>query len=80
MRAQVPFTRGLLAACGLEWDDACLSPEKSRASISTASAVQLRVPINDASIGRWRSYGARMDALRRLLADGGIAIPADAAP
>lgn len=80
VREQVPFTRGLLAACGLEWDDACLSPEKSRASISTASAVQLRAPINDASIGRWRRYGARMDALRRLLVDGGIAVPADTAP
>lgn len=77
VRDQAPFTRALLAACGLDWDDACLAPEKSRASISTASAVQLRAPINDASIGRWRRYGARMDALRRLLVDGGIAVPSD---
>ena len=67
-------SRRILAHCGLEWDDACLSFHKTERSVRTASAVQVRQPIYLSSIGRWRHYGRQLgpliDALGRDLADG----------
>jgi tetratricopeptide (TPR) repeat protein len=50
--------RGLVEFCGLEWDDACLSPENNDKRVSTPSLWQVRQPINPSSIGRWRKYEA----------------------
>lgn len=66
---QEPATRALLAACGLEWDPAALSPERADAAIATASAVQLRSPVNRDSLQRWKRFGGRMRPLTVLLAD-----------
>jgi tetratricopeptide (TPR) repeat protein len=48
--------RRIVAHCGLEWDDACLSFHESERPVRTASAVQVRQPIYRNSIGRWRPY------------------------
>ena len=54
-------------ACGLAWNDACLRPEHAAGAVRTASAVQVREPINAAALGRWRRYqphlGPLLDAL-----------------
>lgn len=55
----------LLAFCGLTWDERCLNFQDNPAGVSTASAAQVREPLNDRSIGRWRAYG---DALAPVLA------------
>ena len=67
VRSPAPEVGRLLAFCGLEWDEACLHPESTRRPVHTASATQVRNPINDASIGRWRRYSPMMDALVRHL-------------
>ena len=46
--------RRMLAFCGLEWDDACLAFHRTERPIRTASAVQVRQPIYQTSVGRWR--------------------------
>jgi tetratricopeptide (TPR) repeat protein len=46
--------RRIVAHCGLEWDDACLSFYETRRPVKTASVVQVRQPIYRSSIGRWR--------------------------
>ena len=46
--------RRIIAYCGLEWDDACLSFHKTKRPVQTASAVQVRQPIYTSSVGRWR--------------------------
>lgn len=46
--------RRIVAHCGLEWDDACLSFYETRRPVKTASLVQVRQPIYRSSIGRWR--------------------------
>ena len=56
--------RRIIAHCGLEWDDACLSFYKTERSVLTASAAQVRRPIYQSSIGRWRRHE---DALAPLL-------------
>ena len=49
-------TRRLVAACGLVWDDACLSPHLNRRRIATASRWQASRPICRTAVGRWRRY------------------------
>ncbi|HEX6550165.1 MAG TPA: sulfotransferase [Gammaproteobacteria bacterium] len=48
--------RQLLAALGLDWNDACMKPESGAQEISTASVWQARQPLYSDSIGRWRHY------------------------
>jgi tetratricopeptide (TPR) repeat protein len=48
--------RGLIAACALEWEHACLQFHRTRRPIRTASVAQVRQPIYQRSIGRWRQY------------------------
>jgi len=49
--------RRLLDFCGLEWEDACLDFHKTERAVSTASREQVRNPIYNSSVGRWRRYG-----------------------
>ena len=67
VRDQENQTRRLLDFCGLEWDERCLSFHENTAPVSTASSVQVRQPLYSGSIGRWKRYGNRLDALRRTL-------------
>ena len=59
--------RRLIAFCGLEWDDACLRPEKNNRRIWTASSWQARQPIYRSSVERWRHYEPWLGELRELL-------------
>lgn len=49
-------TRRLLEHCGLPWDPACLTPERTERAVTSASAVQVRSPVHRSSIGRWRRF------------------------
>ncbi|KAF1715072.1 sulfotransferase [Pseudoxanthomonas sangjuensis] len=71
---QETVTRGLIAHCGLEWNDDCLNFERNEAPVSTASAVQVRSPIYRTSLQRWKRYGNMVDGLRELLREGGVPI------
>lgn len=46
----------LLSVLELEWNDACITPEKGKLEISTASVWQARQPLYHDSIGRWHHY------------------------
>jgi tetratricopeptide (TPR) repeat protein len=61
-----PHTRRLVAACGLEWDEACLSPHKNKRQVMTASLWQARQPIYKSSVERWRRYEPWLGELRQL--------------
>jgi hypothetical protein len=60
--------RRIVAHCGLDWDDACLSFHKTERAVRTASAIQVRQPIYRSSVGRSRPYehmlGPLLEALR----------------
>ena len=45
----------LIQKMGLPWEDACLSPEKSRVS-RTASAMQVSKPVYTGSSEKWREF------------------------
>lgn len=48
--------RRIIAHCGLDWDDRCLSFHKTERPVRTASLTQVRQPIYSSSVGRWHAY------------------------
>jgi hypothetical protein len=60
--------RRIVAHCGLEWNDACLSFHKTERSVGTASASQVRQPIYSSSVGRWRAHEVQLQPLLQELA------------
>jgi hypothetical protein len=58
-----PQARRLLAACQLDWDPACLSPQHAAGPVRTASVNQVRQPIYTSSVERWRPYAKYLGAL-----------------
>ena len=61
-----PHARRLVAACGLDWNDACLAPHRNTRKIKTASVWQARQPIYRTSVERWRRYEPWLGELREL--------------
>ena len=61
--------RALIKYCGLEWDDACLESHKTERNIRTASVTQVRQPIYNTSVERWRKYEAHLGPLLEALGD-----------
>ncbi len=53
----------ILDYCELDWQDACLNFHSNSAPVSTASSVQVRQPMNNQSIGRWKRYGKEVKEL-----------------
>jgi hypothetical protein len=50
--------RRLIAACGLEWDPACLEFYTHKRVVRTASVTQVRQPVYRQSVARWKNYEA----------------------
>jgi len=49
-------TRNLIGYLGLEWNDACLSPQDNTRSVATASNVQVRQKVYQGSSEKWKRY------------------------
>jgi hypothetical protein len=60
-------TRQLIAFAGLDWHDACLTPERNERMVMTASMWQARQPVYATSVARWRRYEPWLGELRELL-------------
>jgi hypothetical protein len=58
--------RRLIAFAGLEWDGACLEPERNPDIVRTANKWEARQPIYRSSVERWRKYEAWLGELREL--------------
>ena len=61
--------RKLLEYCGLEWNDACLDFYKTKRQVRTASVTQVRQPIYNTSVERWRKYEKHLGPLLDALGD-----------
>jgi len=48
--------RRLVAWCGLEWEPACLAFHEGKRPVRTASVAQVRQPIYQRSLARWKHY------------------------
>jgi Flp pilus assembly protein TadD len=67
-------TRRLLAHCGLDWDEACLTFHTNAAPVSTPSAAQVRRPIYRDSVARWKQHEAVLAPVARYFERMGIAL------
>ncbi len=64
--------RRVLTWCGLDWEDAVLSPANNATPSTTASAAQVREPVYTRSLGKWRKYEAHLAPLKDRLVAAGI--------
>ena len=61
--------RRMLDHCGLPFDPACLAFHQNSRSVRTPSSEQVRQPIGNAGITRWRRYEQWLGPLREALGD-----------
>ena len=59
--------KSLISWLGWKWEDKYLSPHLNPRSVSTASSVQVRSPINSKSIGGWKNYKDMMKPAIEIL-------------
>jgi tetratricopeptide (TPR) repeat protein len=59
--------RRLVAACGLDWDDACLRFHENTRAVRTSSASQVRRPLFKSSVARWKPYERHLTPLFEAL-------------
>lgn len=59
--------RRILDACGLEWEPACLEFHRTRRPVRTASITQVRQPVYQRSVARWRHYETELADLFQAL-------------
>lgn len=69
---QTSQTRRLLEFCGLPWNPDCLSFDRNRTPVATASAVQVRQPLYTDAVARWRRYETELRPLRELFEAHGV--------
>lgn len=56
--------KGLLENLGEDWDDRVLSFDTQSGAVQTASVWQVREPLHEKSIGRWKNYARHFDVLQ----------------
>jgi tetratricopeptide (TPR) repeat protein len=64
LEAQV---RRMLAFCGLDWDERCLSFHETERVVRTASMTQVRQPLYQTSVQRWKRYEKHLGPLKAAL-------------
>ena len=64
--------RRVVEHCDLEWQSECLEFHRSKEASTTASTVQVRRPVYQSSVGRWRDYEQQLQPVVEILRDAGI--------
>lgn len=64
-------TRKLIAACGLDWEDACLNFHENKRKVETLSVFQVRQPISKASVQGWKRFEKGLKPMLDALREGG---------
>lgn len=59
--------RFLISFLGLDWDPACLNYYENDRRVNTPSRWQVRQPLYDKSVGRWRRYESHLEPLKAAL-------------
>jgi len=66
--------------CDLPWADSAVDLTQNQTASMTASAAQIRRPIYQSSVGRWRRYGSNLNPLVNALSQAGVAVTDRGAP
>jgi tetratricopeptide (TPR) repeat protein len=69
-----PLNQGkdLVEFCNLDWQPEYVDIEKNTAPVSTASNMQVREPINQRFLARWKNYESHLEPLKSLFDQQGI--------
>lgn len=62
----------IIEFCGLDWQAQCLEIHENTEPVATASAVQVRQPINNSSVGNWKKYDMYLLEVKRILKSAGV--------
>jgi hypothetical protein len=54
-------TKRLIDYIGLNWHEACLSPQDNKRSVATASNMQIRQKVYQGSSQKWKKYKRFLD-------------------
>ena len=65
--------RALIDYAGLPWNDACLKFNEAKTQVSTISTWQVRQPIYNTSVKRWKVYEKHLGPLIEGLGDLAVA-------
>ncbi|MBA6341122.1 sulfotransferase [Colwellia sp. MB02u-10] len=57
----------IMKFCQLDWQKQCLNIQTNPSPVSTASAVQVRQPISNKSIGNWKKYDFCLDEVKKII-------------
>ena len=57
-------SRRIIGFLDLPWDDRCLSFHQTKRPCATASVMQVRRPVYNSSVGRWRKYEKHLGPLK----------------
>tara|TARA_B100000787_G_scaffold155464_1_gene130985 strand:+ start:311 stop:1861 length:1551 start_codon:yes stop_codon:yes gene_type:complete len=60
-------TKKMLEFCSLGWDNNCLDFHKNKKPVSTASLAQVRQPLYNSSVGKWKNYSNNLEALKKQI-------------
>jgi hypothetical protein len=60
-------SRRLIEFLGLPWDPACMQFHRAQTTVLTSSVWQVRQPIYQSSVGRWRHYQRHLGSLIEAL-------------
>jgi hypothetical protein len=64
--------RRIVDWCDLAWEPGVLEFHRSSRDSTTASAAQIRRPVYDSSVGKWRNYENELAGLHERLASAGV--------
>lgn len=65
-------SRKLIAACGLEWEDACLNFHQNTRKVETLSLFQVRQPISGGSVKGWKRHEKDLQPMLETLRELGL--------
>jgi tetratricopeptide (TPR) repeat protein len=67
VRDQEGVSRKMIAFCGLDWEDGCLHFYESDRQVATRSYDQVRRPMYNSSVGKWKHYDKHLGPLFQAL-------------
>ena len=59
--------RRILDFCGLEFEESCVEFHKTKRTVRTPSAEQVRQPINKSGVDQWCHFESHLDPLKQAL-------------
>lgn len=65
-------SRKLIAAAGLDWEEACLNFHQNKRKVDTLSVYQVRQPISGGSVKAWQRYEAELAPMIDTLRERGL--------